>query len=280
MIKQDKIPPLHEIIVNSNLNAKKSLGQHFLFDQNLTDRIARVASDNTNDLSEFTVIEIGPGPGGLTRSLLDHKPKQLYVIERDPRCIEFLKQLHQVHTNKLTIIMGDALKFNISSIGQAPRRIIANLPYNISTALLIKWLRQIKNIEQMTLMFQTEVVDRIIAQPSNKSYGRLSVITQWLCEPRLEFHIDRRAFVPPPKVGSSLLTLKSRPIPLHPAQFKYLEKITAVAFGQRRKMLRSSLKPLDIDILALGIDPTARPENLSIEEFCLLAQVIERRSLD
>ncbi len=279
MIKKDKIKPLREILVNSNLNARKSLGQHFLFDQNLTDRIARVASDNTNDLSEYTVIEIGPGPGGLTRSLLDHKPKQLYVIERDPRCIEFLKQLHEVHTNKLTIIMGDALKFNISSIGQAPRRIIANLPYNISTALLIKWLRQIKHIEQMTLMFQTEVVDRIVAQPSRKSYGRLSVITQWLCEPKLEFHIDKRAFVPPPKVGSSLLTLKPRPSPLHPAQFEYLEKITAVAFGQRRKMLRSSLKPLDIDLPALGIDPTARPENLSIEEFCLLAQVIERRSL-
>ena len=280
MIRKHKTQPLREIFNNSNLNAKKSLGQHFLLDQNLTDRIARVASDNTNDLLEFTVIEIGPGPGGLTRSLLNHKPKQLYVIERDPRYTEFLKQLPQAHTNELIIILGDALKFNISNLGKAPRRIIANLPYNISTALLIKWLRQIKYIDQMTLMFQTEVVDRIIAKPSSKSYGRLSVITQWLCEPKLEFNIDRRAFVPPPKVDSSLLTLKPRPFPLHPAQFEYLEKITAIAFGQRRKMLRSSLKPLDIDISALGIDQTARPENLLIEEFCLLAQVIEKRSLD
>ena len=152
-------------------------------------------------------------------------PKQLYAIERDLRYLESLTQLRQIYTNKLIVVIGDAMTFNVSSFGNAPRRIIANLPYNISTALLIRWLKQISNIDQMTLMFQTEVVNRIIAQPSCRSYGRLSVITQWLCEPKLEFHIDKRAFVPPPKVGSSLLTLKARPSPLHPAQFEYLEKI-------------------------------------------------------
>ena len=280
MIKHNKLLPLPEILAHFKLSAKKSLGQHFILDQNLTDRIARVASVSANNLSGFTAIEIGPGPGGLTRSILKQKPRHLYVIERDRRCVEALDILRQIYTNRLTIITGDARTPSISNIGQAPRRIIANLPYNISTVLLINWLRQVENIDQMTLMFQTEVVDRIIAKPSSKAYGRLSVITQWLCEPKLEFHIDKRAFVPPPKVNSSLLTLKTRSFPLYPAKFKYLEKITATAFGQRRKMLRSSLKPLDIDITALGIDQTARAENLSIEEFCLLAQVIERRSFD
>jgi 16S rRNA (adenine1518-N6/adenine1519-N6)-dimethyltransferase len=281
MTKPKEVKPLRGILKHLNFNAKKSFGQHFLFDQNLTDKIAQVAIDDKKDgLSNFTVIEIGPGPGGLTQSILREKPKQLYVIERDLRYLEPLTQLRQIHANKLIIIIGDAMTFSISNFGHAPRRIIANLPYNISTALLIQWLKQINNIDQMTLMFQTEVVKRITAQPSCKSYGRLSVITQWLCKPTLEFHIDKRAFVPAPKVGSSLVTLKARPSPLHPAQFEYLEKITALAFGQRRKMLRSSLRTLDIDIPSLGIDQTARPENLSIEEFCLLAQVIEQRSLN
>ena len=281
MAQQKRNKPLRGTLKHINLNAKKSLGQHFLFDQNLTNKIARLAiSDTEDDLSNFTIIEIGPGPGGLTQSILQEKPKQLYLIEHDIRFLEPLIQLRQSHINKLIVIIGDAMTFNVSNFGEAPRQIIANLPYNISTALLIQWLKQINNIDQMTLMFQTEVVNRIVAQPSCKSYGRLSVITQWLCEPKLEFHIDKRAFVPPPKVGSSLITLKARPSPLHPAQFEYLEKITALAFGQRRKMLRSSLKTLDIDIGSLGIDQTARPENLSIEEFCLLAQVIEQRSLN
>jgi 16S rRNA (adenine1518-N6/adenine1519-N6)-dimethyltransferase len=281
MTRRKKKKPLGEALNHLNVNAKKSLGQHFLYDQNLTNKIARAAiDDKKNGLSNFTVIEIGPGPGGLTQSILKETPKKLYVIERDLRYLESLTQLRQIYTNKLIVVIGDAMTFNVSRFGNAPRRIIANLPYNISTALLIQWLKQITYIDQMTLMFQTEVVDRIIAQPSCKAYGRLSVITQWLCKPTLEFHIDKRAFVPPPKVGSSLLTLKARPSPLHPAQFEYLEKITAITFGQRRKMLRSSLKILDIDITSLGIDETARPENLTIEEFCLLAQVIEQRSLD
>ncbi|MFP6712505.1 MAG: 16S rRNA (adenine(1518)-N(6)/adenine(1519)-N(6))-dimethyltransferase RsmA [Rhodospirillales bacterium] len=271
---RDQLPPLRDIIAKYKLRARNSLGQHFLFDQNLTDRIARAAGD----LNEVSVIEVGPGPGGLTRSLLAHNPKHLFAIERDRRCIEALEELKPIFPGKLTIVSADALKFDISTSGDAPRRIVANLPYNISTALLINWLRQIESIDQMTLMFQKEVVDRIVAEPSNKTYGRLSIITQWLCDTRFEFHVDRQAFTPPPKIMSSVLTLKPRSEPLYAAKFEDMEKVTATAFGQRRKMLRSSLKPLDIDIAAIGIDPTARAENLSIEEFCLLAQAIEGRN--
>jgi 16S rRNA (adenine1518-N6/adenine1519-N6)-dimethyltransferase len=267
---------MSENLTKPNLSARKSLGQHFLLDQNLTDRIVRAASSDVKDFSDLTIIEIGPGPGGLTKSLLKLKPKRLYAIERDQRYTEILKEFEQQHINQLTVINGDALKLKIKTLGQIPRRIIANLPYNISTALLVNWLRQIKHIEQMTLMFQKEVVDRIIAQPSCKEYGRLSIITQWLCKSKFEFHIDRRAFVPPPKVDSSLITLKPYSRPLYPAKFEFLEELTAITFGQRRKMLRSSLKPFGINIKALGIDQTARPENLSVEEFCLLAQALER----
>lgn len=277
MDKRDLLPPLRDVIARFDLGAKKSLGQHFLLDQNLTDKIARVAGNSDGKLSDYTVIEVGPGPGGLTRSLLAHSPKQLYAIERDRRCIEALADLNAVYPENFAMISANALKYDISTLGEAPRRIIANLPYNISTALLINWLRQIEHINQMTLMFQKEVVDRLIAEPSNKAYGRLSVITQWLCETKFEFHVDKAAFTPPPKIMSSVLTLKPREAPLHAARFEDMEKMTMAAFGQRRKMLRSSLKPLDIDIKALGIDPTARAENLSIEEFCLLAKEIEGR---
>lgn len=277
MVKQAKLPPMRGNFSMSNISSRKSLGQHFLLDQNLTDKIVRAATINITDFSDITIIEIGPGLGGLTKSLLKLRPKHLYAIERDKRCVKIIKKLEKNYTNRLTTISGDALKFSIRNLGQMPRRIVANLPYNISTPLLVNWLRQIKHIEQMTLMFQKEVADRIIAQPSNKEYGRLSIITQWLCKTKLEFHIDRRAFVPPPKVDSSLVTLEPYPHPLYPAKFEFLEEITAITFGQRRKMLRSSLKSIDIDIKALGIDATARPENLSIEEFCLLAQALERR---
>ncbi|MBT3916274.1 MAG: 16S rRNA (adenine(1518)-N(6)/adenine(1519)-N(6))-dimethyltransferase RsmA [Rhodospirillaceae bacterium] len=268
-----QLPPLRDIIARYDLGAKKSLGQHFLLDQNLTDRIARAAGD----LSNVSVIEIGPGPGGLTRSLLASNPHQLYTIERDRRCIEALGELNLAFPGKLTIVSADALKTDISTLGNSPRRIVANLPYNISTALLINWLKQLAHINRMTLMFQKEVVERIIAIPSTKAYGRLSVITQWLCETNFEFNVDKRAFTPPPKIMSSVLTLKPRAEPLYSARFEDMETVTAAAFGQRRKMLRSSLKSLDVDIEALGIDPTARAENLTIEEFCLLAKAMEER---
>jgi 16S rRNA (adenine1518-N6/adenine1519-N6)-dimethyltransferase len=278
MNRHIEIPPLRDTIRDYNLGAKKSLGQHFLLDQNLTDRITRAARKNSKDLSDFSVIEIGPGPGGLTRSILAHNPKHLYAIERDLRCVKALEKLNKFYGGKLTIKTANALKTDISKFGTAPRRIIANLPYNISTALLITWLRQIKDIDQMTLMFQKEVVDRIIAQPSSKAFGRLSIITQWLCEPKFEFTVDKHAFTPAPKVMSGVVTLKPRKSPLYTAQFKSMEKVTALTFGQRRKMLRSSIRSLDIDLSLLGIDPRARPENLTIEEFCLIARTIDGRS--
>jgi 16S rRNA (adenine1518-N6/adenine1519-N6)-dimethyltransferase len=280
MDERNKLPPLRQIIRDFNLGAKKSLGQHFLLDQNLTDRIVRAAGNSSNNLSNFSVIEIGPGPGGLTRSILAHNPKHLYAIERDLRCVEALEILNKFYYGKLTIKLANALKTDVAILGTSPRRIIANLPYNISTALLITWLRQIKDIDQMTLMFQKEVVDRIIAEPSTKAFGRLSIITQWLCETKFEFTVDKNAFTPPPKVMSSVVTLTPRKSPLHPALFEHMEKVTGVIFGQRRKMLRSSIKPLDVDIRLLGIDPRARPENLTIEEFCLIARAVEGRSLN
>jgi len=270
---RNQLPPLRDIIARYDLGAKKSLGQHFLLDQNLTDRIARAAGE----LNDVNVIEIGPGPGGLTRSLLAANPLQLFAIERDQRCIEALGELKSFFPNNLTIVSADALKIDISTLGEPPRRIVANLPYNISTALLINWLKQLDHVDQMTLMFQKEVVERIIAAPSSKAYGRLSVITQWLCETKFEFNVDKRAFTPPPKIMSSVLTLRPRAEPLYAARFEDLETVTAAAFGQRRKMLRSSLKSLDIDIAALGIDPTTRAENLTIEEFCRLAKAVEER---
>ncbi|MBT4588936.1 MAG: ribosomal RNA small subunit methyltransferase A, partial [Rhodospirillaceae bacterium] len=202
---RDQLPPLRDVIARFDLGAKKSLGQHFLLDQNLTDKIARAAGNKAGNLSEFNIIEVGPGPGGLTRSLLAHDPKHLFAVERDRRCIEALEGLSQVFAEKFTIVSADAMKTDIASLGEKPRRIVANLPYNISTALLINWLRQIEHIDQMTLMFQKEVVDRLIAKPSTKAYGRLSVITQWLCETKFEFNVDKRAFTPPPKIQSSVL---------------------------------------------------------------------------
>ena len=221
------------------------------------------------------MIEIGPGPGGLTRSILALNPKHLYVIELDLQCLDILKELKETYVNQLTIIADNALNVKESTLGNIPRIIISNLPYNISTLLLLKWLKGINKFHQMTLMFQKEVVDRIIAQPSTKSYGRLSVISQWLCKPKFEFHVNRRAFVPEPKVNSSLVTLTPYPKPLYPAEFKFMEMVTAKAFGQRRKMLRSSLKSLNINLLPLGIDPKARAENLTLEEYCLLAESLK-----
>jgi len=280
MVRPVQLTPLRDILIQYDLISNKSLGQHFLLDQNLTNRIAKVAGDSKTKLSNFTVVEIGAGPGGLTRSILEHNPKHLFAIERDTRCVEILNKLRDFYPKQLTIIPGNALNSSGTNLGQMPRRIIANLPYNISTILLITWLKRIDDINQMTLMFQKEVADRIIAKPSTKAYGRLSVITQWLCEAKLEFHINKRAFMPPPKVRSSLVTLKPRPTPLHPAQFKNMEIVTSAAFGQRRKMLRSSLKSLDIDFESIGIDQKARAENLTIEEFSLLAQVLKERSFD
>ena len=271
-----KLPPLSEIIANNQLSAQKTLGQHFLLDLNLTDRIARSAGN----LADATVIEVGPGPGGLTRSLLKTETNSVIVIERDPRCINALAPLKEIYPNRLMIIEGDALKLDLSAIGSKPRHVVANLPYNVGTALLIRWLGQIECFSSLTLMFRREVADRIVANPGTKSYGRLSVLCNWLCNTNLLFGIPARAFTPPPKVDSALVKLTPYQTLPCEADQEALEEITRAAFGQRRKMMRSALRQLDVDANTLlteaAILPTRRAEELTIEEFGALAKGLNR----
>jgi 16S rRNA (adenine1518-N6/adenine1519-N6)-dimethyltransferase len=268
------LPPLRDVLTAHGLTPRKSLGQHFLLDLNLTGRIAR----SCGDISQGTVIEIGPGPGGLTRALLDAGAGQVIAVERDDRAIAIQNEIADAYPGRLTIIADDALKVDCAELGQSPRRIVANLPYNISTVLLLNWLRRIQAFESLTLMFQKEVVDRLSAQPRTSEYGRLSVITQWLCHVRPLFNVDKRAFTPPPAVMSTVVQLIPRTAPLAPARLESLEKVTAAAFGQRRKMLRSSLKSLgDAEFLLekTGIAPTSRAEELPVQAFCALAQALD-----
>ena len=273
----EELPKLREVIARHRLSARARLGQHFLLDLNLTDRIARVA----DPLRGHLVIEVGPGPGGLTRSLLAGGAARVIAIERDPRCIAALDGLVEAAGGRLVVIEGDALEVDECALAAAhapglPIKIVANLPYNIGTVLLLKWLGIAEKLTSMTLMFQKEVAERLIASPGSKTYGRLAVMTQWLCEARREFNLPASAFVPPPKVASSVVHLVPRPEPLAGAERAALERITAAGFGQRRKMVRSSLKTLGVDTAALlaqaGVEPTARAEDLPIEAFCALAR--------
>ncbi|HVA11811.1 MAG TPA: 16S rRNA (adenine(1518)-N(6)/adenine(1519)-N(6))-dimethyltransferase RsmA [Stellaceae bacterium] len=268
-----ELPPLREVIRRFELGARKSLGQNFLLDLNLTRRIARAAAP----LDAANIIEIGPGPGGLTRALLLEGAKHVTAIERDPRCIAALRELDAAFPGRLTIVEGDALGVDPARLVAAPRKIVANLPYNIATPLLIRWLGDARAYESMTLMFQKEVAERLAAAPGSDAYGRLSVLAQWLCDVRLAFDVPPQAFVPAPKVTSTLVHLIPRAAPLAPCDQAALERVTAAAFGQRRKMLRQSLKSLGGDTAALlaaaGVEPTARAETLSVEQFCALARV-------
>ncbi|CDL01202.1 dimethyladenosine 16S ribosomal RNA transferase [Magnetospirillum gryphiswaldense MSR-1 v2] len=272
----DLLPPLRDVLNAHGLTARKSLGQHFLLDLNLTGRIARAAGN----LSVGTTIEIGPGPGGLTRALLDNDARHVIAIERDDRAIAIQNEIMAAYPGRLEIIAADALAVEAATLGEAPRRIVANLPYNISTVLLLAWLRRIDAFESLTLMFQKEVVDRLAAAPRSPDYGRLSVITQWLCDVRPLFNVDKRAFTPPPNVMSTVVQLIPRSQPLAPARMETLEKVTAAAFGQRRKMLRSSLKslgPVEDMLAATGIAGTARAEELTVSQFCTLAEYLDRQ---
>ncbi|MED5395092.1 MAG: 16S rRNA (adenine(1518)-N(6)/adenine(1519)-N(6))-dimethyltransferase RsmA [Pseudomonadota bacterium] len=262
------LPPLGDVIRRYGLEARRKLGQNFLLDLNLTGRIVRAAGD----LEGVNVIEVGPGPGGLTRALLDTGATKVTAIEKDERCIAALDELAAAYPGRFEIIRGDALEINVEALTPPPRQIVANLPYNIATPLLLRWLQRINNIDRLTLMFQKEVGDRLTAAPGSKAYGRLSVVTQWLCEARHDFNVSNTAFTPPPKVASSVVTLFPRPEPLALASWPALEAVTAAAFGQRRKMLRASLRKLGLNPAALGIDPTARAEDLDVEEFCVLAR--------
>jgi len=262
------------VIARYGIGARKSLGQNFILDLNLTRRIARAAGP----LDDGTTIEIGPGPGGLTRALFDEGAARVIAIERDPRCLAALGELAALYPGRLAIVDGDALKIDPVTLAEKPRRIVANLPYNIATALLLRWLDRIGEYESLTLMFQREVAERLVAAPRTSAYGRLSILVQWLCEARILFDIPPRAFTPAPKVTSSVVRLVPRPMPLAPADKAVLERVTAAAFGQRRKMLRASLKSLGVPVepllAAAGIAGTARAEELSVTEFCALASAL------
>ena len=277
------LPPLRDVIRRHGLAARRDLGQHFLLDANLTDRIARAARDRGEaDLSRGTVIEVGPGPGGLTRSLLREGARVL-AIEVDGRALAALAELAARAEGRLVPIEADALEMSLQSAARKhglppPYQIVSNLPYNIGTPLLVRWLSDLADIEHMVLMFQREVADRLTARPASKVYGRLSVLTQWLCEAVPLFGLPAAAFTPPPKVASAVVSLRPRAAPLAPADKACLERVTAAAFGQRRKMLRQSLKPLLAKpaeaLLSLGIDPTARGETLTVAQFCAVARSV------
>jgi 16S rRNA (adenine1518-N6/adenine1519-N6)-dimethyltransferase len=277
----DDLPPLREVIRRHGLDARKSLGQNFLLDLNLTGRIARAAAP----LENVTVVEIGPGPGGLTRALLVEGARRVIAVERDERCLAALAEIAAHDPDRLTIIGGDALEVDLAPhLGGAPARIVANLPYNVATPLLIDWL-QVEPwppwYDTMILMFQREVAERIVAEPGSKAYGRLSVLAGWRTQARILFDIPPSAFVPRPQVTSSVVRLVPRPSPL-PCNRATLERVTQAAFGQRRKMLRQSLKTLGTDPLPLleaaGLDPTARAEDIAVAGFVKLANALAARS--
>jgi 16S rRNA (adenine1518-N6/adenine1519-N6)-dimethyltransferase len=277
-VSRDELPPLREVIRRHGLSAKKSLGQNFLLDLNLTGRIGRAAGP----LAGATVIEIGPGPGGLTRALLNEGAKRVIAVERDERALAALAEIAAHHPGRLTIVSGDALEFDPTPyLDGTPSRIVANLPYNIATALLVKWLcvePWPPWYDRLVLMFQREVAERIAAAPGGKQYGRLSVLASWRAKAKILFDVHPSNFVPPPKVTSSVVELVPRPEPL-PCNRELLERVTGAAFGQRRKMLRQSLKSLGGDPLALlavaGIAPTARAEEIPVEGFVALARAFE-----
>jgi 16S rRNA (adenine1518-N6/adenine1519-N6)-dimethyltransferase len=272
----DDLPPLRDVIAAHDLAARKTLGQHFLLDLNLTDKIARAAGL----LTDGTVIEVGPGPGGLTRALLQQGAARVIAIEKDARCIAALADLRRASGERLEVLEADARHIDIAELGEPPRRIVANLPYNVGTPLLLNWLTNATSFVSMTLMFQREVADRIAAAPGDKAYGRLSVIANWRCRTRKLFNVPARAFTPPPNVDSAVVSLEPHKTLPFEAEQAALERITAAAFGQRRKMLRGALKSLPVAPLELleaaKIDPTKRAENIDTAGFAALARAFSR----
>ncbi|SRR5579885_1225871 len=277
----DPLPPLGAVIAAHGLRAKKSLGQNFLLDLNLTRRIARAAGP----LENTTVYEVGPGPGGLTRALLTEGAAQIIAVERDERCLAALGEIAAAWPGRLHLIAADAMKLDEPQLLQgrgvsSPVRVAANLPYNVGTALLVKWLTA-KTWppfwRSLTLMFQREVAERIVARPGSPHYGRLSILAQWRTRAKILFEVGARAFTPAPKVSSAVVRIEPLETSVAPAILSDLERVTQAAFGQRRKMLRQSLKPLSPDaedrIRQAGLDPTARPETLSVSQFAALARV-------
>jgi 16S rRNA (adenine1518-N6/adenine1519-N6)-dimethyltransferase len=274
----DGLPPLREVIRAHDLVARKQLGQNFLLDLNLTAKIARQAGD----LSGCDVLEVGPGPGGLTRGLLAEGARRVLAVEKDARCMAALAEVAGAYPGRLEVINADALEIDVLAHLTPPVRIVSNLPYNVGTELLIRWLTPAvwpPFWESLTLMFQKEVAERIVAKPKSDHYGRLALLAQWRCDARIVMHLPPEAFTPAPKVHSAVVHLTRLAEPRFPADGAVLGRITAMAFNQRRKMLRSSLKGLGPDIeeklVEAGIPPTARAEEISLEAFCALARLIK-----
>ena len=271
----DDLPPLRDVIASHGLDAKKSLGQNFLLDLNLTSKISRLAGD----ISGHDILEVGPGPGGLTRGLLAAGARRVVALEKDPRCMAVLAQIAAAYPGRLDVFNADALDFDIRGQLTGPVRVVANLPYNVGTELLVRWLTP-KDWppfwSSLTLMFQKEVAERIIAKPGTKAYGRLGILAQWKSNPSVVMELPPEAFTPPPKVHSAVVHLEALAEPRFPAPAGLLSSTVAMAFNQRRKMLRSSLKSAAPDIeTALrdaGLEPTARAEEISLEGFCALAR--------
>ena len=276
----EKLPPLKDVISRHQLRAKKSLGQNFLLDLNLTSKIARYAGN----LDQFDILEIGPGPGGLTRSLLHEGARKVVAIEKDNRCIEALQEIQATFPGRLKLLQGDALSTNASEHLADPVRIIANLPYNIGTELLVRWLTSKtwpSFWQSMTLMFQKEVANRIVASPGSKAYGRLSVMSQWRCDTKIAFNVPATAFTPPPKVESALVHFEALKEPKFPAEVEVLEFVVSKAFNQRRKMLRGALKGyfqnVEEGLVSIGVLPTKRAEDITVQEYCAMSQILIRK---
>ncbi|NNE51376.1 MAG: 16S rRNA (adenine(1518)-N(6)/adenine(1519)-N(6))-dimethyltransferase RsmA [Sulfitobacter sp.] len=277
----DSLPPLREVIAQHGLSARKSLGQNFLLDLNLTAKIARQAGN----LSSCDVLEIGPGPGGLTRGLLSEGARRVLVIEKDRRCLPALQEIAAAYPGRLEILEGDALEIDPLAHLTPPIRVVANLPYNVGTELLVRWLTPPDwppFWESLTLMFQREVAERIVAEPGSKAYGRLAILAQWRAEARIAMQLPPGAFTPPPKVSSAVVHLTALPQPRFPANPAILSRVVAAAFNQRRKMLRAALKGVSPHIEDLlveaGLKPTDRAEQIPLEGFCALARAVERES--
>ena len=280
MSQIDNLPPLRSVIDTHGIAAKKSLGQNFLLDLNLTAKIARLAGD----LKGSDILEIGPGPGGLTRGLLAEGARRVLAIEKDSRCIAALQEVAAVYPGRLDVLNADALTVDVAGKLTAPIRIAANLPYNIGTELLVRWLSPPTWPPfwvSLTLMFQREVAQRIVAVPGSKAYGRLAILAQWRTDARIVMDLPPEAFSPPPKVSSAVVHLTALPAPRFPADAAMLNRVVATAFNQRRKMLRSALKPLGPDVedhlKAVGIPPTARAEEIGLEAFCALTRSLTTR---
>ncbi len=267
--KIENLPNIQEILKKNNIKIYKALGQNFLFDLNITDKIVK----KSNPIAS-TIIEVGSGPGSLTRSILKNKSATVYAIDKDIQSNAMLAELKMIYKDRLNIIIDDALHYPIWELGDAPRQIIANLPYNISTKLLVMWLKNIDKFDLLTLMFQKEVADRIIAKPGSKNYGRLSILTNWLTKSTKLFDIPSEAFIPKPKVNSTVIQLKPYSKPIFDVSFESLEKITHLAFSQKRKILRNSLKEINSEKVLgeLNISSNLRPENLTVLDFCKIAK--------